>query len=100
VRPILAAMSARKADSAKVLYTADRGALENDEIFVEFITGSRDAFVIEDADHLLMARANGTSICTASWPLRMARFVRRSLSRRSPATVRALLITMRSHAGP
>jgi hypothetical protein len=24
-----------------------------------FITGSHDAFVIEDADHLLMARANG-----------------------------------------
>ena len=59
VRAILAAMSARKADSAKVLYTADKRALENDEIFVEFITGSHDAFVVEDADHLLMARANG-----------------------------------------
>jgi SpoVK/Ycf46/Vps4 family AAA+-type ATPase len=59
VRAILAAMSARKADSAKVLYTADKRALESDEIFVEFITGSHDAFVIEDADHLLMARANG-----------------------------------------
>jgi len=42
-----------------VLYTADKRALESDEIFVEFITGSHDAFVIEDADHLLMARANG-----------------------------------------
>jgi hypothetical protein len=61
VRAILAAMSARKADSAKVLYTADKRALENDEIFVEFITGSHDAFVIEDADHLLMARANGNA---------------------------------------
>jgi hypothetical protein len=59
VRAILAAISARKADSAEVLYTADKRALENDEIFVEFITGSHDAFVIEDADHLLMARANG-----------------------------------------
>ena len=59
VRAILAAMSARKTDSAKVLYTADKRALESDEIFVEFITGSHDAFVIEDADHLLMARANG-----------------------------------------
>jgi hypothetical protein len=59
VRAILAAMSARKADSANVLYTADMRALESDEIFVEFITGSHDAFVIEDADHLLMARANG-----------------------------------------
>ncbi len=59
VRAILAAMSARKSDSAKVLYTADKRALESDEIFVEFITGSHDAFVIEDADHLLMARASG-----------------------------------------
>jgi hypothetical protein len=59
VRAILAAMSIRKTDSAQILYTADKRALENDEIFVEFITGSHDAFVIEDADHLLMARANG-----------------------------------------
>jgi len=56
---ILASLSARKGDSARVLYTADQRVLENDEIFVEFITGSHDAFVIEDADHLLMARANG-----------------------------------------
>jgi hypothetical protein len=43
----------------QVLYTADMRALENDEIFVDFITGNHDAFVIEDADHLLMARSNG-----------------------------------------
>ena len=59
VRAILAAISASKADSAKVLYSADRRALENDQIFVEFVTGSHDAFVVEDADHLLMARSNG-----------------------------------------
>jgi hypothetical protein len=59
VRAILPAISARKADSAHVLYTADMRALENDEIFVDFITGNHDAFVIEDADHLLMARSNG-----------------------------------------
>jgi hypothetical protein len=59
VRAILSALSARKADSARVLYTADKRALESDEIFVEFVTGSHDAFVIEDADHLLLARSNG-----------------------------------------
>lgn len=59
VRAILAAISARKDDSANILYTADKRAFENDEIFVDFITGSHDAFVIEDADHLLMARSNG-----------------------------------------
>ena len=59
VRSILGAMSHRKGDSAQVMYTADKRALENDEIFVDFITGAHDAFVIEDADHMLMARTNG-----------------------------------------
>src|SRR5262249_31370077 len=59
VRSILSALSHRKGGSAEVMYTADKRALENDEIFVDFITGSHDAFVIEDADHLLLARTNG-----------------------------------------
>jgi len=59
VRSILAALSRRKGGSAEVMYTADKRALENDEIFVNFITGAHDAFVIEDADHLLMARTSG-----------------------------------------
>jgi hypothetical protein len=59
VRAILSEMSRRKGESAEVMYTGDRRTLEKDEIFVEFITGSHDAFVIEDADHLLLARANG-----------------------------------------
>lgn len=59
VRSILGAMSHRKGDSAEVMYTADKRALENDEIFIDFITGVHDAFVIEDADHMLMARSNG-----------------------------------------
>jgi hypothetical protein len=41
------------------MYTADKRALQNDEIFVDFITGSHDAFVIEDTDHLLKARTSG-----------------------------------------
>ena len=59
VRAVLAAISRRKRDSAKIMYTADRRALENDEIFVEFITGTHDAFVVEDADHILTPRADG-----------------------------------------
>jgi SpoVK/Ycf46/Vps4 family AAA+-type ATPase len=59
VRAILAAMSRRKGDSANVMYTADRRTLEHDEIFVDFITGSHDAFVMEDADHVLMPRSTG-----------------------------------------
>jgi hypothetical protein len=59
VRAILAAISRRKGGSAKFLYTADRRALESDRIFLQFITGEHDAFVIEDADHILTSRASG-----------------------------------------
>lgn len=59
VRAILGALSLRKGDSAEVLYTADKSVLKSDEIFVDFVTGSHDAFVIEDADYLLQARSDG-----------------------------------------
>src|SRR6185295_19172744 len=59
VRAILAEISRRKGENAEVMYTADKLALAGDEIFVEFITGSHDAFVIEDTDHLLKARTSG-----------------------------------------
>jgi hypothetical protein len=59
VRAILAAITRRKGENAVVMYTADKRALSSDEIFVEFITGAHDAFVIEDSDLLLTARTSG-----------------------------------------
>jgi ATPase family associated with various cellular activities (AAA) len=59
IRAILAAISRRKAATAEVLYTGDSAVLENDEVFLEFITESHSAFVVEDADHLLKPRAGG-----------------------------------------
>jgi hypothetical protein len=59
VRAILAAISRRKGENAMVMYTADKRALAGDEIFVEFITGAHDAFVIEDSDLLLKSRTSG-----------------------------------------
>ena len=59
LRAILGEMSRRKGEPAHVLYTADMKALASDEIFVRFITGWHDAFVVEDADHLLKPRADG-----------------------------------------
>jgi hypothetical protein len=61
IRGILGEMSRRQAEGeeAEVLYTADMRALGTDEVFVKFITGRQDAFVIEDADHLLKPRADG-----------------------------------------
>ncbi|HKA39360.1 MAG TPA: AAA family ATPase [Burkholderiales bacterium] len=59
IRAILGEMSRRKGEDAAALYTSDIRALDGDEIFVKFITGRQDAFVIEDADHLLKPRADG-----------------------------------------
>lgn len=59
VRAILGELSRRKGRSAEIMYTCDKRALDSDEIFVNFITGSHDAFVVEDADHLLTPRAQG-----------------------------------------
>ena len=61
IRAILAEISRRKVDGeeALVLYTGDMKALASDGIFVKFITGWHDAFVVEDADHMLKPRADG-----------------------------------------
>jgi hypothetical protein len=59
VREILASMTRRKGENAEVMYTSDKRALSSDELFVQFITGSHDALVIEDIDHLLKARTSG-----------------------------------------
>ena len=59
IRAILGEMSRRKGKPAQALYTGDAKALASDEIFVKFVTGEEDAFVVEDADHLLKPRADG-----------------------------------------
>ena len=59
VRAILGELSRRKGESAEIMYTCDKKALEGDALFVNFITGSHDAFVVEDADHILTPRAGG-----------------------------------------
>jgi hypothetical protein len=59
IRAILAAISARAGDAADVLYTGDSAVLQSDGVFLEFITDSHRAFVVEDADHLLKPRSGG-----------------------------------------
>jgi hypothetical protein len=59
IRGILAEMSRRKGEPARALYTGDARAFESDDIFVRFMTGVHDAFVVEDADYLLEPRAEG-----------------------------------------
>jgi hypothetical protein len=59
IRGILGEMTRRKGEPAQALYTGDMRALASDEVFVKFITGWHDAFIVEDADHLLKPRADG-----------------------------------------
>jgi hypothetical protein len=59
IRAILGEMSHRKGEPAQAIYTADVNTLAADELFVRFLTGADDAFVVEDADHLLKPRADG-----------------------------------------
>lgn len=59
IRAILGEISRRRGGEAQALYTGDKKALECDQIFVKFITGWDDAFVVEDADHLLKPRSEG-----------------------------------------
>jgi hypothetical protein len=59
IRAILAEISRRKGHSARVMYTGDQKLLQGDELFVKFITGHEDAFVMEDADHVMKPRSEG-----------------------------------------
>ena len=59
IRAILGQLSRRKGEPASALYTGDMQTLGFDEIFAKFITGTHDAFVVEDADHLLKPRCDG-----------------------------------------
>ena len=59
IRAILGEMSRRKGEEARAIYTGDMKALMTDQIYVRFITGEDEAFIVEDADHLLKPRADG-----------------------------------------
>ena len=59
IRAILAEISRRNGEPARVMYTGDAKLLQGDELFVKFITGHEDAFVMEDADHVMKPRADG-----------------------------------------
>ena len=59
IRAILGAIARVNDGHASALYTGDKKTMDSDQIFVTFITGWHDAFVVEDADHLLRPRAEG-----------------------------------------
>jgi hypothetical protein len=59
IRAILAEISRRKGEPARAMYTGESKALQSDGLFVKFITGADDAFVMEDADHVMKPRADG-----------------------------------------
>ena len=61
VRAILAAMSHRAKDDCRIMFTGDGALFDHDEIFMQFIGSGHQAFVVEDADHLLRPRKDGNT---------------------------------------
>jgi hypothetical protein len=59
IRHLLAVQAKAEQRALNVLYTTDAQAVQSDELFVDYMTQSYDAMVIEDADHLLMPRSEG-----------------------------------------
>jgi hypothetical protein len=59
IRAILGEMATRRDEKVSALYTGDKKTMENDEIFVHFVTGDEEVFVIEDADYVLKPRTDG-----------------------------------------
>lgn len=59
IRAILAAMAELRNEKISALYTGDKKTMENDEIFVDFVTGNDEVFIIEDADYIMRSRLEG-----------------------------------------
>ena len=59
VRAILAELSSRSSESCRIMFTGDDVLMRRDELFMRFIGSGHQAFVIEDADHLLKPRKDG-----------------------------------------
>ena len=62
IRALLSAISRRKGEKAEVLYTGDPQVLERDAVFIEFVSGDHDAFLVEDADAFLLPRSEGNEM--------------------------------------
>lgn len=61
VRAILATLSRRTKGDCRIMFTGDGALFERDEVFMRFIGSGHQAFVIEDADHLLRPRKDGNT---------------------------------------
>ncbi|HWZ62464.1 MAG TPA: ATP-binding protein [Steroidobacteraceae bacterium] len=62
LRAILGELSRRRGEEIDVMTSNDPRALADDQLYVRFLTGAMDAFVIEDADHLLCPRSDGNDL--------------------------------------
>ena len=62
LRAILGELSRRRGEEIGVMTSNDPRVLADDQLYVRFLTGAMDAFVIEDADHLLGPRSDGNDL--------------------------------------
>lgn len=62
LRAVLGELSRRRGEPVSVMTSNDSRALSDDNLYVRFLTGATDAFLIEDADHLLGPRTDGNGL--------------------------------------
>ena len=62
LKTILGELSRRRGEEIGVMTSNDPRVLADDQLYVRFLTGAMDAFVIEDADHLLGPRSGGNDL--------------------------------------
>ncbi len=62
VRGILAELAGRRGAESSAIFTNDPRVLADEQLYVRLLTSSVDAFVLEDADQLLLPRADGNDL--------------------------------------
>jgi hypothetical protein len=62
VRGILAELARRRGAESSAIFTNDPRVLADEQLYVRLLTSSVDAFVLEDADQLLLPRADGNDV--------------------------------------
>ena len=62
LRAVLGELARRRGEEVSVMSTNDPRALENEQLYVRFLTNPVDVFALEDADHLMRPRSDGNEL--------------------------------------
>ena len=62
LRAVLGELARRRGGEVRVMSTNDPRALENEQLYIRFLTNPVDVFALEDADHLMRPRSDGNEL--------------------------------------